>query len=112
MTVVIALAFISMKNWRKYAFEFFSIFVAVVSAFALNNWNNNRLEAYSEQKILQEIANGIELDISDLKNNQLGHRMSIRAIDKFKQLLRGDSLNQDTIARDYILLFRGHVYHP
>ncbi|MFK7748164.1 MAG: hypothetical protein AB8B65_07230 [Kordia sp.] len=33
---------IKIKNWKKYTFEFLSIFIAVISAFALNNWNENR----------------------------------------------------------------------
>ncbi|MCC7526191.1 MAG: hypothetical protein IT250_15280 [Chitinophagaceae bacterium] len=30
------------ENWGKYAFEFLSIFIAVVSAFALENWGQER----------------------------------------------------------------------
>jgi len=30
------------KNWSVYAFEFLSIFIAIISAFALSNWNDNR----------------------------------------------------------------------
>lgn len=29
-------------NWKKYGIEFLSIFIAVIAAFALNNWNDNR----------------------------------------------------------------------
>ena len=50
------------RNWKKYGFEFLSIFIAVTSAFALNNWNDNRQNQISEEKILKEIKNGIELD--------------------------------------------------
>ncbi len=51
------------QNWKRYAIEFISIFIAVVSAFAINNWNDNRNNIISEQKILTEIKNGIEIDI-------------------------------------------------
>ncbi|WP_417612232.1 hypothetical protein [Owenweeksia hongkongensis] len=50
------------NSWRKNGFEFLSIFIAVVSAFALNNWNENRRDAHSENKILMEIYNGLEKD--------------------------------------------------
>ena len=42
----------------KYTFEFLSIFIAVISAFALNNWNDNRRDRLAENKILTEIYNG------------------------------------------------------
>ena len=41
---------IKIKNWGKYTIEFFSIFIAVVTAFALNNWNDNRKADNSEKK--------------------------------------------------------------
>jgi heme O synthase-like polyprenyltransferase len=50
------------RNLRKYAFEFLSIFIAVIAAFALNNWNDNRKDRIAESKILTEISNGLELD--------------------------------------------------
>ena len=53
------------KNWKKYTFEFLSIFIAVSSAFALNNWNDNRRDRNAERKILEEIYNGLEKDLDD-----------------------------------------------
>ena len=57
------------SNWKKYVFEFLSIFIAVVSAFALTNWNDHRNNSASEQNILTEIKNGIALDTKDFQNN-------------------------------------------
>ena len=56
-------------NWKKRGGEFLSIFVAVISAFALNNWNDNRRDANSENKILVEISNGLEKDLVDIQLN-------------------------------------------
>ena len=47
---------IDFAPWKKHGFEFLSIFIAVISAFALNNWNDNRNADKSESKILIEIA--------------------------------------------------------
>ena len=47
-------------NWKEYGFEFLSIFIAVLAAFALNNWNENRRDKHTEHKILTEISNGLE----------------------------------------------------
>lgn len=46
-------------NWEKIGFEFLSIFIAVTSAFALNNWNENRRDDNAANKILAEISNGL-----------------------------------------------------
>jgi len=48
------------KNWKKYTFEFLSIFIAVVSAFALNNWNENRNNQNSDT-IFKDLLNGKEV---------------------------------------------------
>lgn len=58
-----------MKNFKNYGLEFLSIFIAVVAAFSLNNWNDNRKSEFSEDKILKEISNGLEKDLSDIEAN-------------------------------------------
>lgn len=57
----------SKLNWKTYAFEFLSIFVAVISAFALTNWDDKRRDRHTEVKILTEIRNGLEKDIKDVQ---------------------------------------------
>jgi hypothetical protein len=51
-------------DWKKYTFEFFSIFIAVITAFPLNNWNDNRKADKSVNKILIEISNGLEKELN------------------------------------------------
>jgi len=97
------------RKWKKYAFDFLSIFIAVVSAFALNNWNDNRNNKESEQKILTEIKNSIAVDVDDFKNNINGNKMSLRADQLFRELINGNHIPQDSIALLYTLLFRDYV---
>jgi len=94
------------QNWKKYALEFISIFIAVVSAFAINNWNDNRNKIISEQKILNEIKNGIEIDIQDFNGNIIGHKESLKANQVFRKLIRNNPIPQDSIQTYYISLFR------
>lgn len=89
--------------------EFFSMFVAVVSAFALNNWNENRRDANAEKKILIEIKNGLSKDIIDLKGNEKGHHMGLRACKVWNKIMvnghyNGDSLQEhfSNLTRDFI----------
>ncbi len=46
-----------LPNLKKYTFEFLSIFIAVISAFGLNNWNDHRRDRVAELKIM---GNNIE----------------------------------------------------
>ena len=66
-------------NWKKLGLEFLSIFIAVISAFALNNWNENRRDNEAANKILAEISNGLKKDIDDVRINKKGHEDGILA---------------------------------
>lgn len=98
-----------MKNWKKYGFEFLSIFIAVVAAFALNNWNDNRRASLSENKILTEISNGLVKDLDDIRNNIDGHEQGILACNYFRKVfgdkeVRVDSvlINLHNLTRDFV----------
>lgn len=96
-------------KWKKYTFEFLSIFIAVISAFALTSWNENRNSRLSEQKILIEIKNGIGIDKQDFEANIFGHSLSLRANYVFRELLNGKEIPQDSIGLFYTSLFRDYT---
>ncbi len=96
-------------NWKKYGFEFLSIFVAVVTAFALNNWNDNRRDANSEDKILIEISNGLEKDLEDIKLNISGHKTGISACNYFRGAFVGNEIETDSLMFHYFNLTRDFV---
>lgn len=100
---------IELKNLRKYAFEFFSIFIAVISAFALSNWNDNRNSRIAESKILSEIDNGLEKDLEDARLNKAGHRMGIRAVEYFRDLIANKPVFKDSLMFHYFNLTRSFV---
>ena len=86
-----------------------SIFIAVVAAFALNNWNDNRNADKSESKILIEIANGLEKDLEDIKQNEKGHKQGISACKYFRDAMSNRNVTSDSLmshdnslTRDYI----------
>ena len=82
--------------------EFFSIFVAVISAFALNNWNDNRRDEQAAVKILTEIANGLEKDLDDLKINIGGHKEGINACAYWRKILYDQPVDLDSLSRYYL----------
>lgn len=94
---------------KRRGFEFLSIFIAVISAFALNNWNENRRENTSESKILTEISNGLEKDLVDVQTNQKGHRHGIAASNYFTDLLTEKEVNRDSLMRYYFSLTRDYI---
>jgi hypothetical protein len=97
------------RNYKKYAFEFLSIFVAVVAAFALNNWNDNRRDHHAEVKILTEIKNGLKKDIEDVRINVMGHEQGIAACQYFSRLINDDAISQDSFAMYYFGLTRDFI---
>ncbi len=97
------------KSWKKYTFEFLSIFIAVISAFALNNWNDNRKSRNAENKILIEIHNGLEKDLSDIHLNKDGHKKGMAAVDFFRNLLGRKDVPTDSVLFHYHYLTRDFI---
>ena len=93
-------------KWQAYLFEFLSIFIGISLAFALNNWNEERRDGISEKKILQEIRNGLQLDLHDISVNKSGHELGIQAILLFRDLIENKPIDQTNIARMYTVLTR------
>ena len=97
------------RNWRKYAYEFLSIFIAVTSAFALNNWNDNRRDREAEGKIIQEIINGLQKDLDDIHINLRGHQEGIAACRYWRRYLNGEEIGKDSLEQHYFDLTRDFI---
>ena len=100
---------IDFTHWKKNGFEFLSIFIAVVSAFALNNWNDTKNANKSESKILIEIANGLEKDLEDIKQNKHGHEQGISACKYFRNAMSNKNVNPDSLMIHYNNLTRDYI---
>ncbi|MEQ8238008.1 MAG: hypothetical protein RIA69_02290 [Cyclobacteriaceae bacterium] len=96
-------------DWKKFAFEFLSIFVALISAFALNNWNDQRKNSLAESKILLEILNGLEADQFDVETNVVGHQKGLRSCDFWVEVFNGNSPDLDTLQHYYFVLTRDFI---
>jgi len=97
---------VKIRAGQKFLFEFTSIFFAVISAFALNNWNDNRKENLAQEKILVEILNGLKKDTHDLNVNRTGHKAGIRACQYWRSILSGEEKPDDSLNIKYIQLVR------
>lgn len=98
-----------MNSWKKFSFEFLSIFIAVISAFALNSWNESRKNKIAEEKILTEIHFGLEKDLEDIHMNMLGHQIGNRSIDYFKNLIANKPSSMDSLLLNYFNLTRDFI---
>jgi hypothetical protein len=96
-------------NWKKYLFEFTSIFVGVTLAFSLENWNENRREAETELKTLIEIRNGLNYDLEDLQGNISGHKNGLLASDYFRDLVTQQIVGDTTFLQVYRNLLRDFI---
>ncbi len=94
------------RSIRAYSFEFLLIFVAVISAFALNTWNDNRKSKNAEQKILAEINRGLQKDSIDIDVNCKGHLTSIKATEYFNDLVDGKRNDTDSLKLYWLYLTR------
>lgn len=97
------------RNWKKYAFEFLSIFIAVISAFALNNWNENRRDNQAENRILDEILNGLEKDIEDVELNVSGHEFCLKSNNFWRNIIINKETNLDSINTHYSRFLRDFI---
>ena len=97
------------RRWKKYTFEFLSIFIAVISAFALNNWNDNKRDRASEVNILREIANGLKRDIKDIQLNIGGHEFGVKACNFWRKVVNDETVYTDSTELYYYRLTRDFV---
>lgn len=86
--------------------EFLSIFIAVISAFALSNWNDNRRDNQSATKILTEISNGLQKDLEDIKINTGGHEQGLNSCKYWRKILDNKSFSADSLRQYYFSLTR------
>ncbi len=98
-----------MKNWKKHTLEFISIFVAVISAFALENWNEARKNKIVEERILTEIYYGLEKDLEDINGNAGGHENGNRAVAYFIDLIAGEPVSEDSVVFKFFVLTRDFI---
>lgn len=96
-------------NWTKYLMEFVSIFVAVISAFALSNWSENQRDHEAASKILIEISNGLEKDLKDIDINMAGHQEGIKACGYWKKVFMGQEADPKVALQYYLSLTRDFI---
>ena len=96
-------------NWKKYLYEFLTIFIGVTLAFSLSKWNEDSNRHESAEKTLLEIKNGLELDLYDFGDNMRGHEYGIDICKYFRAYLRNEEIDRDSIGLYYGGLLRDYI---
>jgi hypothetical protein len=97
---------VNFQQLKKYVFEFLSVFFAIVFAFLLDSWNENKKERLAEKTILTEIYNGLERDSIDLDNDEKSIKYNIKAADYFRKIVDNVEVDNDSLATYYFYLTR------
>jgi len=98
-----------MESFKKYGFEFLTIFIGIFAAFALDNWKENRKDQFTEIKILTEIRNGLIKDFEDINTNETGHKQGVSAVVFFRNLISTNQTKDDSAGLHYFNLFRDFI---
>jgi hypothetical protein len=94
---------------KKFGFEFLTIFIGILAAFALENWNDNRKNNHTELKILSEISNGLNQDVKDINTNVEGHKLGLFATNFFRNLILNKQPHKDSLKYHYFNLLRDFI---
>ena len=67
-------------NWIRHGFETLVVTVGILGAFGLNNWNENRKNRNTEEKLLVELKENLAINLARLQNEIEKENNSIAAI--------------------------------
>jgi hypothetical protein len=94
----------------RFGLEFVSVFLAVVLAFMLSNWNDGRKAELAQEKILKEILAGLDQDARDVESNVQGHEAAMKCNDLWMDYLNGTEVPMDTLGMVYsYAIFRDYI---
>jgi hypothetical protein len=97
-------------SWKKYIFETLSIFIAVVSAFALSNWSQNLRDDTAEIEILKEVKNAIQNDLYAIKFNKDNNAISKKSCTYMRELINNKEVKNDSLVYFYVMTFRDYSF--
>lgn len=100
-----------MGKYFKYAIgEILLVVIGILIALQINNWNEERKEHITEQKILKEILIDLEISKADLINDLKSNKRNLKIAEKIKEHLHykrayNDSIDEMLMQASYITQF-------
>ena len=93
-------------KYFKYAIgEIFLVVIGILIALSINNWNQSRLNANTQTKILEEIKNDLIETLKDANNDLEDHNEILSSTIKSMQYLQQNEVHIDTLTKTLIRSF-------
>ncbi|MBT8254323.1 MAG: hypothetical protein HKN00_11180 [Flavobacteriaceae bacterium] len=95
------------SKYFKYAIgEIILVMIGILLALQVNNWNQNRLRAIEEVRVLKALKVGLETDLTDLNYNATSIQNSIAHANTVLKSLKNNEPYRDSIADHFgIMMF-------
>ncbi len=101
------------SRWREYLLEVLVIILGLLLAFALNNWNDLRIQRIEEQKILSVLHQEFEGNLKALNSILESHDISINLLlDAVRKLENQNNEKSSELIEAIKMAFHGKTYNP
>lgn len=99
----------NLKRYVPYAIgEIFLVVVGILIALQINNWNENRKERVIENKLLLELVDNLEINLTRLKNEIVLEQKAIAEIDLVVDYIDHNRPYHDSMDVHFRNAFRAH----
>lgn len=95
---------ISSLQWGKYLIELLVIIAGILGAFALDSWNDQRMEKELIREVILEIAENLEDNLGDLRPDADIHYQGLLSNIKVQNYLDSDTTYQPEMCFDFHFL--------
>jgi hypothetical protein len=95
------------KNWIRHGFETFAVLIGVLAAFALNDWNEKRVDRKKEQELLVQIRENVLRNMDELNSDINGwDNGTIRSLNRILEAIEKPDIYRDSITNEFQNLHR------
>lgn len=88
-------------HWPRYLVEVAVVVFSILSAFALENWRDDRSRAAEELTILRAALSGLQSDLDDIDYNTARHREAVASLDLVLAHLETGAPYHDSLAAHF-----------
>lgn len=98
------------RAYWTYAGEFLLVFLGILIALQVENWNQDRQERKLERVLLHEMLNNLNTDLEDLEYNAQVQQRFLNSNQLVMEFLKSDLPWNDSMGRHFSQLMAGSVF--